>query len=111
MTINKLDVENLEGFINDLTSREGGVVMFSTGCPQCKVLENALNRNRIEHVTIKDVDAMLRLGIMTAPMLKVWNYDGKVYPIMGFSEAMEWIGDFDYDTADCEPCRECGQCK
>ena len=61
------------------------VILYSTGCPKCKVLKAKLDNTWIKYEIVDDVDEMLRLGISTVPCLGV---DGK---IMNFKESMKWI--------------------
>ena len=61
------------------------VVLYSTHCPKCSVLEKKLKQANIEYTEINDVRTMLAKGMTSAPNLEV---DGK---LMGFTEAVEWI--------------------
>lgn len=61
------------------------IVMYSTNCPKCKILEKKLNEKQIEYNLVTDVDEMIKLGIDTAPML---SKDDK---LLGFREAIEWV--------------------
>lgn len=61
------------------------VVLFSTKCPKCKVLETKLKQSNIDFEEINDVDLMVQKGFKSAPILEV---DGIAY---GFKEAVEWI--------------------
>ncbi len=61
------------------------VILFTTHCPKCRVLAMKLEEKKIKYETRTDVDEMIELGIMSAPMLKV---NGKFFD---FSAAMNWI--------------------
>ena len=61
------------------------VVLYTTGCPKCKVLETKLNQKGIEFETITDLDIMNEKGFMEAPMLEV---DGQT---MNFVAANTWV--------------------
>ena len=63
------------------------VVLYSTHCPKCKVLESKLNQKSIDYEEINDVKIMREKGFMSAPNLEV---DGVVYD---FKEAVRWIGE------------------
>lgn len=63
------------------------VILYSTNCPKCKVLESKLNKKGINFTIITDVQEMCNLGMMSAPNLKV---DEK---IMSFKEAVNWINE------------------
>lgn len=63
------------------------IVMYSTGCPKCRVLEAKLNAKGIEYTVCNDVVEMERLGFSTVPVLSV---DGQNYE---FSEAVKYINE------------------
>ena len=64
------------------------IVVYSTNCPRCKILETKLNQKGITYEVCTDVDEMIALGLSSAPGLKI--EDG---PIMGFSEAVKWVNE------------------
>lgn len=59
--------------------------MYTTHCPQCKVLEKMLNDKKIEYTQITDIDIMKSKGIQSVPYLEV---EGE---LKNFKESMEWI--------------------
>lgn len=61
------------------------IILYSTQCPKCKVLETKLKQSNIEFKEINDVDLMVEKGFKSAPILEV---DGVTYD---FKEAVEWI--------------------
>ena len=61
------------------------VILYTTHCPRCHVLERKLSEKGIEYDEVDDIDKMLSMGLDSAPMLDV---DGKV---MNYTEAIEWI--------------------
>ena len=61
------------------------VIMYTTHCPQCKVLEKMLNDKKIEYTQITDIDIMKSKGIQSVPYLEV---DGE---LKNFKESMEWV--------------------
>lgn len=61
------------------------VILYSTHCPKCKVLETKLKQKNISHEEVNDIDVMKAKGFMSAPVLEV---DGVVY---SFKEAVNWI--------------------
>ena len=63
------------------------VILYSTNCPRCMVLEKKLNNAGINYSINDNVEEMLALGFMEAPILMV---DGKA---MNFKEANDWIGE------------------
>lgn len=77
------------------------ITLYSTHCPQCKVLETKLNQKGIkftlEDNTQKVVAAGREHNIMGAPILDV---DGK---FMNFSEAIKWLNGTAVE--ECEACK------
>ena len=63
------------------------VILYSTNCPKCNILEKKLNMKNIDYETITDVDLMISKGFMSAPILEV---DGNV---MEFKTAVEWVNE------------------
>lgn len=61
------------------------LVLYTTFCPKCKVLEKKLAEKNLVYETVTDVNVMSEKGFQTVPMLEV---DGKV---MDFSKAAEWV--------------------
>lgn len=60
------------------------IVLYSTGCPKCKIIEAKLAKTGKTYTIIQDVDEMGKLGITAVPVLEV---DGKM---MDFGEAVKW---------------------
>ena len=63
------------------------IVLYSTGCPKCGILERKLNEKNISFTKCTDVDEMLALVIMSVPVLSV---DGDM---MDFSKAVQWVNE------------------
>ena len=61
------------------------VILYSTGCPKCKVLKAKLDSKSIEYTINDNVDAMLEMGISEVPVLSV---NGE---LMRFADAVSWI--------------------
>ena len=61
------------------------IILYTTHCPKCKVLETKLNNKNLEYTIIDDVDEITGMGIMSIPVLKV---DDVLY---SFKEANDWI--------------------
>lgn len=61
------------------------VTLFSTKCPQCKVLEMKLKQKGIEYEEVNDVEVMKKMGFTSAPKLDV---DGVIYD---FKDAVNWL--------------------
>lgn len=60
-------------------------IVYSTGCPQCKVLITKLKEKTIPYEIVSDIDVMIKKGIQSVPVIE---YQGKLYP---FKEALELI--------------------
>ena len=61
------------------------ITLYSTGCPQCKVLKAKLDQAGIEYNTVSDQATMVAMGFKSAPILQVDNTTYK------FAEAIKWI--------------------
>ena len=61
------------------------VILYTTHCPKCMVLEKKLKSKNIEYVENTDTNLMISKGFETTPMLEV---DGE---IMNFVVANTWI--------------------
>lgn len=64
----------------------GNIILYSTNCPKCVVLEKKLQAKNIPYVKNQNVKEMSLLGVKTVPMLKVG--DG---PLLDFTEAVKQI--------------------
>ena len=64
------------------------IILYSTNCPKCKVLEQKLKSKNIEYIEFTDVNKMIEMGFSVMPMLEV---DGVV---MDFTTANKWINEF-----------------
>ncbi len=63
------------------------IILYTTHCPKCNVLESKLNAKGIQYKKVDDVDTIVELGFMEAPILKVEE------KIMSFAEANKWINE------------------
>lgn len=61
------------------------LVLYSTGCPRCKVLEKKLKDKAVEYSLVSDVDEIMNKGITQVPVLEK---EGK---LLNFSEANAWV--------------------
>lgn len=76
--------------LSDLSGEEDvhnqvDVVLYSTGCPRCKVLKQKLDGKGIAYTVNNSVDEMLSLGITQAPILSVDK------DLLSFTKAIEWV--------------------
>lgn len=63
------------------------IILYTSGCPRCKVLEKKLNAANITYETFTDTDKMVKIGMNVMPILEV---DGQR---MNFKEANEWVNE------------------
>ena len=63
------------------------VILYTTHCPKCMVLEKKLKSKNIEYAENTDTDLMISKGFLSTPMLEV---DGN---IMDFKAANTWINE------------------
>lgn len=61
------------------------IVLFSTKCPRCNVLEKKLQQKEVDYDEVNDTSIMEQKGYLSVPVLEV---DGKS---MDFKEAVDWI--------------------
>lgn len=62
------------------------IVLYSTHCPRCSVLEKKLKKKQLHYTEVTDVEVMKKMGLKSAPALQV---DGG--KLMNFQEANDWI--------------------
>ena len=74
------------------------VILYTTHCPKCMVLEAKLKEKNINYYTCDDLDLMEQKGFVSAPMLVT---DGK---IMTFGEAIQWLKGQNME-GDCSKCK------
>lgn len=68
------------------------IILHSTNCPKCRVLEAKLHLSDIPFTINTDIDKMEDLNIMSVPVLEV---DGK---LLTFRAAVDWINNYKGDT-------------
>ena len=68
-----------------------GIILYTTHCPKCEVLEAKLKSKKVEYDCVTDTKEMLKLGMASAPNLSV---DGN---IMDFSQAVAWVNALEVD--------------
>lgn len=61
------------------------IVLYSTGCPRCAVLEKKLEQLGIEFEKNTNLDEMIALDMKTSPMLRMNDR------LMDFAAAVEWL--------------------
>ena len=63
------------------------IILYSTGCPKCKVIETKLKQKGVEYTIISDIEVMTQKGFMTVPILEVDDV------VMDFVTANKWINE------------------
>lgn len=61
------------------------IILYSTGCPKCKVLKKKLDSKNIKYTENNDTTEMTKLGITQVPVLSI---NGELFP---FVKANEWV--------------------
>ena len=56
--------------------RDAKIIVYGTGCPQCKVMENILNKAGVSYEKETDVAKMISMGFKQMPMVSV---NGQIY--------------------------------
>ena len=64
------------------------IVLYSTHCPKCSIVEHRLNEKNIVYDEVNDVDEMIALGLTEVPWLKVDDQ------MLNFGEAVKWINQY-----------------
>ena len=63
------------------------IILYSTGCPKCKVLKSKLKEKCIEFVENNSVEEMTELGITQVPVLSVCG------ALLDFKKAVTWVNE------------------
>ena len=66
----------------------GELILYTTDCPKCKILEAKLDMKSINYKIVKDVSEMQAMGIMSVPFLKIGQ------ELMDFSKSISWINEY-----------------
>ena len=74
---------NGQMYIPDVADEE--VILYSTGCPKCRILETKLQNKGVYYTKNTSVDEMEKLGFTAVPVLSV---GGKYFE---FGDAVKWI--------------------
>ena len=61
--------------------------LYTTHCPQCKVLQTKLDEKGIKYNVIEDVKLMRKMGLMSAPALQIED------DIFTFGQAIKWVNE------------------
>ena len=63
------------------------IILFSSGCPKCKVLKQKLDDRKIKYEVSEDFDELIEQNLQTVPVLKV---NGEYYQ---FGEAIKVVNE------------------
>jgi glutaredoxin len=63
------------------------VILYSTHCPKCNVLETKLKQKNIQYEEVNDTEIMTQKGFTAVPMLEVNGI------IMDYKQAVEWVNE------------------
>lgn len=61
------------------------IVLYTTGCPKCKILEKKLNDKKVSFDVCNDVEEMKKNNIASVPVL---NVSGKM---LDFYNAVQYV--------------------
>ena len=62
------------------------IILYTTHCPQCIVLEKKLQQKNVSYTICEDVAEMRKLKLLSAPALSI----NGAKP-MGFKESIDWV--------------------
>ena len=65
------------------------IVLYSTGCPRCKVLETKLKQKNVEYTECNDVSIMEEKGINSVPCLAIDE------EVLDFGKAVKWVNNLE----------------
>lgn len=63
------------------------IILYSTGCPRCNILERKLEDKLIKYEVVNDIEVMKEKNFMSVPVLEV---DGKCYK---YADAIAWVNE------------------
>lgn len=61
------------------------IILYSTHCPKCCVLEKKLKQKNISYEEVNDIEIMKEKGYLTVPVLEVDSTS------MNYKTAVDWI--------------------
>ena len=70
------------------------IILYSTGCPKCKVLKAKLDQKDLTYDIETDIEKMKELNILSLPVLKV---DDK---FLQFKDAVDWVNSLTVEVTD-----------
>lgn len=61
------------------------IILYTTHCPKCTVIEKKLKAKNISYTEVDDVETMQALGFHSLPVLKVDD------EVLNFQQAYKWV--------------------
>lgn len=61
------------------------IILYSTGCPKCQVLEKKLKAKNLKFEICNDINIMKEKGFTQMPILEINKKE------LAFKEAVDWI--------------------
>lgn len=61
------------------------IVLYTTHCPKCRVLESKLDKKNIEYNICEDINIIQNKDITALPALEINN------EILNFKDAVNWV--------------------
>lgn len=65
------------------------MVLYSNGCPRCKILESKLKNKGLEFKKSDDADIVISNGFRTFPILEI---EGE---FMSYKDANDWVNSYE----------------
>lgn len=70
------------------------IILYSTHCPKCTVLQKKLDKANIHYEICDDVDIIVKKGFTNMPVLEIEN------ETLSFKQAVDWINERGCPTID-----------
>ena len=61
------------------------IILYSTHCPKCQVLEKKLDQKNIKYDIVDNEELMVNKGFINVPVLEIGGKE------LNFKEAVEWV--------------------
>lgn len=65
------------------------LVLYTTHCPNCRVLESKLKSKNLSYTEVTDVEVMKNKGFFSVPYLEVDDQ------LLSFVEAVKWVNSYE----------------
>ena len=81
-----IDTENFKD-TTTVKEYDSDFVLYSTGCPKCKVLEKKMESKNMDFVIETNIDPLIEMGFMSVPVL----YNKSKNEYLNFTEAVNFV--------------------